>query len=165
MDYPNNDDYGNSPGRRIDFGFQNNDVFRPPTNPPFASTPAMNRGQRPRFAYSGPPNYPRPGSSAAKPNPSSFSDLMRSRYVPVDNSESMMNNYGDSMLNRDISYLPESSYVSEYNSHSDSMDSSVYYSCNESFSNSPQKKFPLLGPMSTVTAGYSGGFQSTPVSK
>ncbi|KAG8178403.1 hypothetical protein JTE90_005293 [Oedothorax gibbosus] len=174
MDFPNNDGFGNSPGRRIDFfpndglrQFPNDGLQQPANPPPFASTPAIARAQRPRFAYTGPPNYPRPGSSASKPNPSSFSHLMRSRYVPTDSlSDSMMNNFGDSSY-MDVSYIQDRSFASEYSSHNESMDSSVYYSCNDTFSGSPKKNFPLLDlpyMQQAAAAGRSGSFQSTPQS-
>lgn len=139
MAYPNNNgSYRNS--------YPNNE--RNPS-PPFASTPLINRS-RPRFAYSGPPNYPRPGSSASKPNPSgSFAELMRSRYIPSDNmSDSMINNCGDSMQYMDTTFQNDNpSFRSDYDSSTSfqSQNSSLYYSCNESFGGiSPRKPLPLL---------------------
>lgn len=95
---------------------------------PYSSTPAGMRTQRPRFGYSGPSLYPRPRSSASKPNPDSFSD-------------SMINNYGNSPR-IDTSYSSENG-----NSYNDSYanSSSNYYSANDSFySNSSRGELPLV---------------------
>lgn len=85
---------------------------------PYSSTPTGIRAQRPRFGYSGPSLYPRPRSSASKPNPDSFSD-------------SMINNYGTSASRIDSSFNSENgnSYSDTYNS-----TGSNYYSANDSFS-------------------------------
>lgn len=177
-----------------------------PTFLPFSSTPSNIRPQRPRFASYGISAYPRPRSSASKPNPDSFSDNMRNNYEGYDKeskkefpmtsnfsnsyqhefsaperspirdsygnssesflnsssrsnygnsdsydnirgmpSDSMINNYGNSKNRMDISY--SSSTTSPYLNNSNSIHSlndTAYYSCNESFYESP-KKSPYLG--------------------
>lgn len=153
-----------------DGGFRNNGGFgnneRHPSPPPFATTPIIPRS-RPRFANSGPPNYPRPGSSATRPNPSSFSDLMRSRYNPSDQmSDSMRNNCGDSMHYMDGTFQNDS-FASEYNSSVDSFqsqNSSLYYSCNESFgAASPRGRFPRSDFHSPHRAPMDRPFQPPPL--
>lgn len=86
---------------------------------PYSSTPTGIRTQRPRFGYSAPSMYPRPRSSASKPNPDSFSD-------------SMINNYGTSTSHIDSSFNSENgnSYDDSYNSN--------YYTANESFYSNDQ---------------------------
>ncbi|KFM57669.1 Zinc finger protein 385A, partial [Stegodyphus mimosarum] len=108
-------------------------------SPPYTSTPpSAPRTHRPRFAYSGPTSYPRPRSSASKPNPDSLAD-------------SMINNYGNSTDHLDASFSSENS--TSYNNSFRSQNSSAnYYSCNESFYRSPER--PPAQHANTDNVGY-----------
>lgn len=100
------------------FGLPTTGYSSPPNPSPYSSTPHGIRSQRPRFGFSGPSLYPRPRSSASKPNPDSLSD-------------SMINNYGTSTSQFDTSFSIEngSPYDDSYNT-----SGSIYYSANDTFS-------------------------------
>ncbi|XP_071033602.1 DBIRD complex subunit ZNF326 isoform X2 [Parasteatoda tepidariorum] len=111
----------------------------------YASTPTNNntRFQRPRFAYAGPPSYPRPRSSASKPNPDPYDSFQsfNSEYDSNKNSSvdyshgygdsmSMRNNFGDTSL-----HMNDSLTMNQSRNSFD--DSSSYVTCSESFYQSP----------------------------
>ncbi|GFR24299.1 zinc finger protein [Trichonephila clavata] len=66
------------------FGYPPGPSHQQSTSLPFTSTPSNIRPQRPRFAFSGYSSYPRPRSSASKPNPDCFSENLRNNYEGYD---------------------------------------------------------------------------------
>ncbi|GFS84222.1 zinc finger protein [Nephila pilipes] len=208
------------------YGYPPGPSHQQSTSLPFSSTPSSNtRPQRPRFAFSGPSAYPRPRSSASKPNPDSYSENVRNNFEvfneesknnfpttsnfsnsyqdefrspegylnsPVRNnygnssesllntptrssyanssenymknfllskfgisdnnnsnvrgmpSDSMVNNYGNSNNRMDVSFSSSNNSPYPNNSSIHSLNDTAYYSCNESFYESP-KKSPYLG--------------------
>ncbi|CAL1278189.1 unnamed protein product [Larinioides sclopetarius] len=132
------------------YGYSPAPSHQPPTSLPFSSTPSNVRPQRPRFGHPGPASYPRPRSSASKPNPVSYPESARGQYG---NSE----DYIDNMRNK---YPMTSdlcnSYQDEYpkfESYADSPIRNSYGNTSDGYMNSS---------MRSVYGSVSDNFMSTP---
>ncbi|PRD28244.1 UNVERIFIED_CONTAM: zinc finger protein [Trichonephila clavipes] len=100
---------------------------------PFTSTPSNIRPQRPRYAFSGYSSYPRPRSSASKPNPDCFSENLRNNY---EGYEEESNNKFPMTSNFSNSYPRE---FSGQESFSSSPIKNSYGSSSESLLNAPSR--------------------------
>ncbi|XP_055937808.1 zinc finger RNA-binding protein-like isoform X2 [Argiope bruennichi] len=108
------------------YGSSSSSSHQQPTSAPFSSTPSNVRPQRPRFGFPGPAAYPRPRSSASKPNPECYSES-RGQY-------GYSEDYLDNMGNK---YPMTSDYGNVYSD--EYLESESYGSVSENCMNTPRR--------------------------